>query len=175
LQQYLPCGIIVGTHGVRGDVKADAWCDSPQILAALSHIYLKEKDAFRAIAVTHASVHKGMVLLHLEGCDSLDDAILWKGKEFYADRADIPLKKGAHFIADLIGLSVIDAQTDRNYGVITDVINRGASDIYEIKMPNEKTAYLPAVAEFVQKTDLENGVFVTPIPGIFDEWEDTSV
>ncbi len=175
MQQYLPCGIIVGTHGVRGDVKADAWCDSPQILAALSHIYLKENEAYRPIAITHASIHKGMVLLHLEGCDSLDDAILWKGKEFFADRADIPLEEGAHFIADLIGLCVIDANTERNYGIITDVINRGASDIYEIRMPNQKTAYLPAVSEFVAKTDLKKGIFVTPIPGIFDEWDDKTV
>ncbi len=172
MKKYLPCGKIVGTHGVRGDVKAEAWCDSPQVLASLTTLYLESKDDFSPIAVTHAAVHKGMVLLHLQGCDSLDDAILWKGKELFADRADIPLAEGSHFIADLIGLPVYDANSGKRYGIIRDVLNRGASDIYEIEMPNQKMAYLPAVAEFVQKTDLENGITVTPIDGFFDEWEE---
>ncbi len=170
MKKYLPCGKIVGTHGVRGDVKAEAWCDSPQILAALTTLYLENKDGFSPITLTHAAVHKGMVLLHIQGCNTLDDAILWKGKEIFADRADIPLAEGSHFIADLIGLPVYDAHDGKCYGIIRDVLNRGASDIYEIEMPNKKMAYLPAVAEFVQKTDLENGITVTPIDGFFDEW-----
>ena len=33
--QYLECGKIVNTHGVRGAVKLEAWCDYPETLADL--------------------------------------------------------------------------------------------------------------------------------------------
>ncbi len=175
MEQYLPTGKIVATHGVRGDVKAESWADSPEVFTSLPCVYLKQNNTYQCVTIQRASVHKGMVLLHLEGCDSLEDAILWKGKELYADRADFDLPDGSYFIADLIGLSVYDASTNRCYGTVQNIINRGASDIYEIEMPNHKIAYLPAVPSFVQKTDLQSGIYVTPIPGIFDEWEEASV
>lgn len=171
MEKYLETGKIVNTHGVRGFVKAEAWCDSPKVLADLSCVYVLKNGSFEKIKILNSSLHKGFVLLHLEGCDDLDTAIAWKNTVLYADRNDISLNEGDYFIADLIGLSVYDANTNRCYGKILQVINRGASDIYEIEMPNRRLTYLPAVAEFVQKIDLEQGVFVTPIPGFFDEEE----
>ena len=61
---------------------------------------------------------------------------------------------------------MIDANTGRVYGKLTDVVNRGASDVYEIETKNG-TAYMPVVDEFVKEVDLEKGIFVTPIEGMF--------
>ena len=41
MKQFLECGRIVSTHGVRGEVKAEVWMDSPQEMTALKTLYLE--------------------------------------------------------------------------------------------------------------------------------------
>ena len=116
-QPYLECGKIINAHGVRGCVKIESYCDTPDILASLRRIFLKDQNGnFTAREVRKASVGKGKVLATLEGIDDLDTAILYKNTIIYAAREDLPLPKGAHFIADMIGLPVFDADSGRRYG-----------------------------------------------------------
>ena len=96
----------------------------------------------------------------------MEDADKLREKVLYLSRDDIELEEGEVFIADLIGLPVIDESSGEEYGRITDVINAGASDIYVIETPKGE-AMMPAVEEFVKNIDLEKGVFVKPIEGMF--------
>ena len=77
------------------------------------------------------------------------------------------MKEGSVFIADMIGLPVIDSNTGKAYGTLKDVNNLGASDLYVITTENGERM-IPAVPEFVQKVDIESGIYVTPIPGLLD-------
>jgi len=43
-ENYLECGKIVSTHGVRGTVRLECYCDSPKVLATLKTMWKKEKD-----------------------------------------------------------------------------------------------------------------------------------
>ncbi len=166
-EQYLECGKIINTHGVRGAVKIDPWCDSPSDLAELERLYFKNGDVLVCRKLLHASVFKQYVLATLEGIDSIEKAALLKNQVVYADRADFHLEEGKHFLADLIGLSVIDAESGRVYGTLREIINRGASDIYVVDTPGGE-CMMPAVKEFVKRVDVDEGIFVTPIEGIFD-------
>lgn len=166
-QQYLECGKIINTHGVRGAVKIDPWCDSPAEFAALGRVYLKAGSGFVCRKILHASVFKQFVLAELEGIKDVEGAALLKNHVLYADRADFHLEEGKHFLADLIGLPVIDAESGTLYGKLSEIMNRGASDIYVIDTPSGERM-MPAVKEFVKRVDLDEGIFVTPIEGIFD-------
>jgi 16S rRNA processing protein RimM len=97
----------------------------------------------------------------------MDKAMAVKGKTLYAARGDFKLKKGDFFIVDLIGLEVIDHESGKVYGKVSDVINRGASDIYVVKTESGERM-MPAVDEFVVSVDLDEGVLVRPIEGMFD-------
>ena len=163
---YLECGKIINTHGIKGTVKAESWCDSPYILAELERVYTEENGRPKEYKVIDASVFKQFVLLDLDGVVGMDAAIAMKNKILYASRDDIELEDGDFFIADLIGLPVIDADSGEKYGEITDVINTGASDIYVIKTESGE-AMMPAVDEFVKKIDLDTGIYVKPIEGMF--------
>lgn len=166
-KRYLECGKIVNTHGFRGAVKLESWCNSPEDLAALTRVFIQEKGGMRCVAVKHASVFKQFVIAELEGITDLDGAMLLKGQVVYAAREDFSLEEGDVFIVDLIGLPVIDVSTGVEYGTLTDVINRGASDIYVIKT-SDGERMMPAVEEFVKSIDAEKGIFVSPIEGMFD-------
>ena len=71
------------------------------------------------------------------------------------------------FIADIIGLPVIDLESGKELGELTDVLNLGASDLYEIKTEGGKKL-IPAVPEFIKEIDLERGIFVSLIEGMLD-------
>ena len=167
-KQFLECGIVINTHGVHGDVKLESLCDSPEVLASLERVFVLEGGKYREIKVERASVFKQFVLATLAGVDDMDKAAAMKGTTLYASRDDFELEEGDYFIADLIGLPVIDNLDGKVYGRIKDVINRGASDIYVIGTPAGERM-MPAVEEFVKRVDLESGVYVETIPGLLSD------
>ena len=167
-KNYLECAIIINTHGVMGAVKLESLCDSPEVLASLERVFVLEGGKYREIKILHASVFKQFVLATLEGVSDMDSAAAMKGTTLYAARDDFELEEGDYFIVDLIGLDIIDVESGKTLGKITDVVNRGASDIYVVKTPTGERM-MPAVEEFVKEIDLEKGVFVKTIPGLLSD------
>ncbi len=165
-QAYLECGKIINTHGFRGTVKLESWCDSPEILASLPKLYFRGKDGFTSQQVTHSSVFKQFVLMDLEGVNSEDAANALRNTVVYAAREDLPLEAGDYFIVDLLGLPVRHADTGEELGQLKS-ITPGARDLYVIETPCGE-ALLPAVPEFVIKIDPEDAIYVRPIPGLLD-------
>jgi len=163
---YIEAGKIINTHGIGGDIVVESYCDSPEILKSLPSLFLKNKEAYVKLTVKKASFFKGRVLFHFAGYDRIEDAIPLKNKMIYALREDFMLEEGEHFIVDLIGLSVYDAESGESYGKLTDVLNYGASDIYEIVKHDGTKAYIPVVDEFVKSVDLEKGIAVSVIEGL---------
>jgi len=166
--KYLEAGKIVNTHGVAGYVKIEAWCDSPEVLCSLKTLYFKKGSEYQPRNVVRAVKHKGMALVLFDGASNFDDAAALKNKIVYCDRGDIPMPEGGHFIADLIGLKVIDVNTGHEYGILKDVLQNGPHDQYEIDRGNGNMAYVPVVDEFVKNIDLEKGIFIAPIEGMFE-------
>lgn len=175
-QQYLECGRAVSTHGVSGNLRVECWCDSASVLASLKTLYTKKADLYIPHKVIKSSVQKQMVLVNLSDVNTLEGAIAMKGTVLYADRNELSelLNAGDIFIADLIGLSVIDIDTGFVYGVLSDVKDIGVHDLYIISRPIEykdiqPEAMIPAVEEFVKKIDMDEGIFIRPIDGFFEK------
>ena len=166
-EKYLECGKIINTHGVRGNVKIESWCDSVDVLCSLPCIYIKKRDEFIRYNIVSGSEHKKCALIKLEGVDDMDAALLLKNRTVYADRDNIPLPEDAAFIVDMLGLDVFESGTDRKLGVLEDVFESVASDIYVVK--TEKGEVLvPAVDEFIDEIDVKRGIWISPISGMFD-------
>lgn len=163
---YLECGKIINTHGIDGAVKLESWCDSPDILADLERVFIKEGNTYKQYDVLRASVFKQFVIAKLDGVKDIDAAQALVGTVIYAAREDFELGEGDYFIADLIGLDIIDADSGKVLGKLREVINRGASDIYVIDTPDGERM-MPAVEEFVDRVDLDSGIYVRPIEGMF--------
>lgn len=165
--KYLECGKIVNTHGIRGGLKLESWCDTPDDLASLKKVYLKDGAEYKMHKVKKASIFKQFVLFELDGINNIDIAMTLKGRVVFADRDDISIDEDAFFIADIIGLDVIDLESGEKIGTLSDVLNLGASDLYEINTKNGKKL-IPAVPEFIKEIDLEKGIFVSLIEGMLD-------
>ena len=165
---YLPCGKIINTHGFRGTVKAESWCDSPDVLAGLKTLYLSEQDSYRPIRVLHASVFKQFVLLDLEGVDSEEAAERMRNVGLFAAREDLPIEEGSFFISDLLGLPVLHADSGVRIGTLSDVNTSGVRDLYEIQTKTGKHL-VPAVPEFIVKIDPDDAIYLRPIAGLLGE------
>ena len=176
-KKYIECGKIINTHGCHGGLKIDSWCNTPYDLAELKRIYLKSNEEYKEYKVAKASVFKQFV----SKADMLyaDHYRMVEGRRVKhpvidcqagALRDDFDLDEGEYFIADVIGLPVIDIDTQKIYGKVSDLINRGASDLYVVKTSNEEVM-IPSVDEFIIRVDLEKGVFVRPIEGMFNSEE----
>jgi len=166
-KKYIECGKIINTHGCRGGIKAESWCNSEQELAELKRVFIESDGVISEHKVLKASVFKQFVILELSDIDDMDKAMLLKGKLLYAAREDFALEEGEFFLVDMIGLDVIDADNGIVYGKLTEMINRGASDIYVVQTKNGERM-IPAVDEFIISIDINKGIFVRPIEGMLD-------
>jgi 16S rRNA processing protein RimM len=164
-KQFLEVGEVVAVHGLRGDMRLYPWCDPGDIERSM-RMYTDENGE-QEYRVSYAKPHKNVYLVKFKGIDNPEEARKFIGKVLYMNRNDIPVKKGEYFIQDIIGLKVIDNDNGKVYGTVKEIINRGASDIYVIKTENGE-CMIPAVDKFIASIDLEEGMKVTPIEGMFD-------
>ena len=170
MEKYLECAKIVGTHGVRGMVRAECYCNTPAALAKLKRVYIKERSGeYREVKVLRGSVQKTMVLFTLDGIDTLEAAIPLKGTTLYADRADFRLRPGEVFIADLIGLHVIDNDSGESYGTLSDITTAGVQELYVVETEDGARFMIPGVPAFIKRRVTEGedaGIYVTLIEGM---------
>ena len=168
-KQFLETGKIVTTHAVRGEVRVQAWSDSPEDLLDFEVLYLDDKGQ-KPMHITSARVHKNVVVMKFEGINSIEEATPYIGKVLYMDRDDVILEEGVNFVADLIGLKVIHAETKKEYGELVDVTESGANDVYHIKTAEGKLLLAPAIDEVVKSVDIDGGVMeIIPLAGLFDD------
>ncbi len=167
-KQFLECGKIHNTHGIRGALKVEPYCDSAKVFASLPVVYLRDGENFIPLKVEQVSGNGTTLLVRLKGIGDPESAEKFKGQLLYADRADIPLQPGAYFLADLPGLPVLDAETGRSYGEISEVRNIGGRDY--LAVATEKGERLvPMLPVFLERVDTESGVYVRPIPGLLED------
>ncbi len=166
LKRFLEVGKIVNTHGIKGDLKVAPWCNSVEVLCSFNKIYLNEGK--NKLIIKSARPHKNVAIMHIDGIDTIETAEKMKNKVVYADRKDICLDENEYFIQDIIGCKILDFDTKKIYGTVTDVFKTGANDVYEITSDNEIKHLIPVIDNVIKETDINNQIIkVTPIKGLF--------
>ena len=150
-QQYIEAGRITNTHGVHGEVRIEVWLDSPAFLRKFRTLYIDGKP----IGLLGGRAHKGFLIARLEGIDDINAAMCLKNKTVFIDRADARLPKGAFFLQDIIGASVV-TENGESVGTLAEIIEAPTSTVYVVR--GETEHLIPAVPEFIIKTDAEKGV-----------------
>lgn len=168
-KDYLEVGEVVGTHGVRGEMRINPWCDAPSFLKKFKKLYLDEKGA-KSLDIKSAREHGNVALIVADGIDTVEKAQAMRGKVLYIKRDEAKLQKGNYFIAELIDCTVYDADDESIvYGIITDVSETGANDVWHITKDN-KEYLIPAIKDVVISVDVEEGIVkIRPLKGIFDD------
>ena len=153
---YLQVGVITTTHGIRGEVKVFPTTDDPARFEELEQVMLDTGRALLPLEIQNVKYFKQYVILKFKGIDNINDIERYKGKSLYVTRANaVKLRKDEYFIADLIDINVYDEE-DKPFGILKDVIETGANDVYDIKMNDGRSVLVPAIKECILSVDIEN-------------------
>lgn len=167
-KKFLETGKVVGTHGIRGHVRIQPWCDSPDFLCSFKKLYLDE-NGLEFLSVNSAKPHGNIVIAAFKGIDTIELAEKYRNRVLYIDRKDVKLEKGRYFIDDLIGCTVLDVDSNEKLGVLSDVSQTGANDVWHIKR-GDNEYLIPNIPEVVINVDIDNEtVIIRPLKGIFDD------
>lgn len=167
-KQFLETGKITGTHGIRGMVRIQAWCDDYDFLKKFKTLYL-DKNGVKSLTLEKIQPNGNVMIAKFRGIDTIENAEKLRNSILYINRDDANLPDGAYFIQDLIGCTVFDDNSKQVYGTVSDVTQTGANDVWHIK--NGDNEYLiPVIDDVVKQVDVESGeIYITPLKGIFDD------
>lgn len=165
---FLKLGRILNVHGIKGEVKVEFLCDTAEDFFDTPKMFLDINE--EPCEISYMRMHKNHILIKFKDINTRTEAEALKGKYIYAYKSDIPLKKGRYFIADLMGCEIVDSDSGEKYGILKDVWNSGASDIYTVVGDNKKEYYLPIIPGTIKEIDIQNNkISVCPLKGVFSD------
>ena len=150
MEDLLQVGVITSTHGIRGEVKVFPTTDDAARFKKLKNVILDNGKERRDLEITSVKFFKNQVILKFKGIDDI------KAPLFVTRENAVPLEENEYFIADLIGLSVTSDEGEE-LGVIADVLQTGANDVYVVKKAGANDLLIPAIKDCILDVDVENG------------------
>jgi 16S rRNA processing protein RimM len=164
---HLVVGRVLAPWGRAGQVRAEILTDFPERFSRLDEILVGEDHV--PYRLQSARLHKGQVVLKLEGVDDPEQASELRGELLYIPTSEaMPLGEDQYYHYQIVGL---DVWTDdgRYLGRITDILETGANDVYVVRQDGREVL-IPALAQVVQEVDLAHQrMTVTLLPGLVEE------
>lgn len=169
MEERLQVGIISSTHGVRGEVKVFPTTDDVKRFRRLKEVILDTGKEKLVLEIEGVKFFKQFAILKFKGYDNINDIEKYRGKSLYVTRENaVKLKKDEYFIADLLGIKVLN-EDGGELGILQDVIETGANDVYQIRMTDGRELLLPAIRQCVLEVDVEAGFMkVHVLEGLLD-------
>ena len=152
-------GVITSPHGIAGEVNVFPTTDDPKRFRRLKEVILVKGKTESTVEIESVKFFKQMVILKLKGYDDRDSVEKLRQCSLLVPRENaVRLQKDEYFIADLIGLKVLDAdQNDEEIGTLEDVMSTGANDVYVIRKTSGEELLLPAIKQCVLEVNVLDG------------------
>jgi 16S rRNA processing protein RimM len=139
-------GRVAGPYGVRGWIKVEA---PEAALPRCSRWWIGGAE----YPVEQTKAHSGTLLAKLAGVGTPEGAGQLKGHKVFVQRESLPEPEAGHYyLADLVGLEVLNEQGDV-LGVVRRWVFNGAQDVMEVA--GDRTRLIPWIASVVRDVDLE--------------------
>lgn len=160
-------GQLVGTHGVRGELRLRLFNPASQALETVSEVFLSG-PAIEPVRLRSARPHGGVWLVALGSVESMSDARELVGRRIALREAGLPpLREGEFYHYQLVGLEVVDEAGER-LGKVAEIISAGGNDVLAVDADGRERL-IPLVEEAIREVDLAAGrIVVRPLPGLFE-------
>ncbi|MGW8312268.1 MAG: ribosome maturation factor RimM [Desulfuromonadales bacterium] len=172
LTDLLEVGVIIGTHGLRGDLKIRPLPTGGAALSDARTVYLRDSEGHltRHEAV-RVSRHQQNFLMRLSGLENIAAVQQLVGSSIWMIRAELPEPEDERYYwSDLEGLEVVDQQLGV-LGRICGMFTTPAHDILEVDGPTGEVL-IPAIAPFLIRIDLDRAQLHVNLPeGLVPEAE----
>ncbi len=169
MEDMLRVGVIAATHGIKGEVKVYPTTDDPKRFEELEYVIVDEGRTKTELKIASVRYFKQFVILKFRDINDINDVLKYVKKDLLINRSDaVECGENENFICDLIGLKVVTDEGEE-LGVLDDVIQTGANDVYQVKISEEKKVLIPAIRQCILKVDLDAGVMtVHLLDGLMD-------
>ncbi|HKM04166.1 MAG TPA: ribosome maturation factor RimM [Lachnospiraceae bacterium] len=169
MEELLQVGIISSTHGIRGEVKVFPTTDDLNRFKTLKKVILETEKEKLNLEVEGVKFFKNFAILKFKGYDNINDIEKYKGKSLFVTRKNaVKCQEGEYFIIDLINIKVID-DNGNDIGVLKEVMETGANDVYVVEMLDGREVLLPAIKQCILKVDMENKIMtIHMMEGLLD-------
>jgi 16S rRNA processing protein RimM len=170
-QRLVLMGVILGAHGIKGEVKVKSFAAKPAAIAEYGPLTdTRHKRSFALSVVGVADAAKGVLIGRIAGIADRNAADAIKGVELFVERARLPAPEDPeeYYLADLIGLAAFDG-TGARLGEIVSVDNYGAGDLLLVVPEDGEGFSVPFAKAFVPVVDVKGGRVVLDLPADFFE------
>lgn len=154
--EFLAVGHLMRPHGVKGEIIMDILTDFPQRLRKGKVVYAGE--AHRSLTIESVRKNDPFLLLRFEEFSDRDQVAKLTNAILYVKADELPqLPEGKYYHHQLLGLRVID-ETDAELGVLTQILETGANDVYLITTPDGHEILIPAIESVILVVDLDRRI-----------------
>lgn len=155
MEELFRIGVITEPHGVHGEVKIFPTTDDPSRIKKLKEIILDDGKEKHLLHPEGVKWQKQFVIVKFKEFSDRNEVERLRKKELYVTRENaIPLKRDEYYISDLIGLTVYN-EDDESIGIVKDVLQTGANDVYQIALADGRELLLPAIKQCILDVDIE--------------------
>lgn len=152
-------GKIVSTHGLKGEVKVYSYTDNADNILKLKKVYI---DGTK-YEVQSMKPFKNMFIMKLKGIEHIDETERFIDKMCFREIVQGESNEDeGYFVKDLVGISVLD-ESENEIGILKEIFNTGANDVYEVTLKDGKAIYLPAIKQVVKKIDIKSRKMIVKI------------
>ncbi|TGE32779.1 ribosome maturation factor RimM [Desulfosporosinus sp. Sb-LF] len=145
-------GEVLRPHGYEGELKIYPLTTDPERFLKLQEVFLRRGKIDQHFKIISARVQMDLVLLRVEGIDTIDQAEKYRGWEVRIDRSEVPPLKEGWYYFELEGMQVYEG--DVLLGTLSQVLETGANDVYLVKGPKGELC-VPALKSVVQHVDVQ--------------------
>ena len=168
MTKYISVGKILNFHGIKGEAKAGY--SRKDFLASLDNVFIKKDNEYKPFKIEHIRFHKNFAIIKLEGIDSIDKLLEYKGAFIYVEENTIRenLEKDEFLIDELVSLEVYD-ENGKKAGFVTGVSNNVASDLLSVRTESKKIVLIPFVKAIVTNVNIkERRITINNIEGLLE-------
>lgn len=168
--QFVEIGRIFKPHGLKGDVKVYPSSSDLSLLMEIDSAYLLSAEGTRKeYFISRVKPQKKWAIVHFEGLDTIEDVEPHVGKNLELPESEFPaLPAGEYYHFQILGLEVY-AESGDWLGIVSNIIETGSNDVYEVENKDGKTILLPAIKDVIRKIDLdEKKIIIHLMEGLLD-------
>jgi len=158
-----PAGVVIGVHGLRGDLKVRPLSGDSTSLDSVKEITLRGAKQTSLHKVQKAVRHKGNLLIQLEGVTSVERAEEFIGCDVLISHDDLgALADDEFYWFQLEGLRVVDSQQG-DLGKVIEIFTTPAHDILVVR-GSRGEVLIPVVDAFILNVDEDAKIMHVDLP-----------
>ena len=162
-------GKVARPHGRDGTLRIKSYAQSEESFLIAGKVFLRSSSReTREYVVSSIRPHKNILLMKLEGLNTLEEAEEYRGAAVLINRDLLPREGDEeYFWHELIGLEVY-LSGGEYVGTIKHIVPTGSNDIYVVQ-EGKTEVLIPAIHDVVKEIDLlNNRMIISEVEGLLD-------